>query len=182
MTTTARTTIAVIGVVLMWAAAGQAQSCPGDFNGDHRVTVDEILMSVNNALNDCPQTWLAGKYSGQGWDKYTCLGSPATSGESFYQPVVLEISTQDGGSFSGTITVTDQSGKTSQSTITGVVSGTREISGQYTATDPHNPSGTFTGTAAGDTVTVLTVKISETIGNCQTVDSNFLLVRSWPSQ
>ena len=28
--------------------------CPGDFNGDGRVTVDEILLAVKNALDGCP--------------------------------------------------------------------------------------------------------------------------------
>jgi hypothetical protein len=30
-----------------------AQACLGDFNDDHRVTVNEIIVGVNNVLNDC---------------------------------------------------------------------------------------------------------------------------------
>jgi len=36
-----------------WVGA-QCNQCPGDFNGNHLVTVDEILVSVNNALTGCP--------------------------------------------------------------------------------------------------------------------------------
>jgi len=36
-----------------WVAA-ECNQCPGDFNGDQHVTVDEILVSVSNALNGCP--------------------------------------------------------------------------------------------------------------------------------
>jgi hypothetical protein len=49
--------LVVISVLLgLWSAPIQAQcdQCKGDFNGDGQVTVNEILVSVNNALNDCP--------------------------------------------------------------------------------------------------------------------------------
>jgi len=46
--------IVLIGVVLMWLESAPAQSCPGDFNEDYQVTVDEILKAVNNALSGCP--------------------------------------------------------------------------------------------------------------------------------
>jgi hypothetical protein len=40
----------------LWPAAGSAQcpQCQGDFNGDNIVTIDELTVAVNNALNDCP--------------------------------------------------------------------------------------------------------------------------------
>ena len=46
-------TIAVILSVVFFAGVASAQTCEGDFNADARVTVDEILMTVNNALNGC---------------------------------------------------------------------------------------------------------------------------------
>jgi hypothetical protein len=182
MTTTARTTIAVIGVVLMWAAAGQAQSCPGDFNGDHRVTVDDILMSVNKALNDCPSSWLLGHYSGLGWEDFTACTDPADNSRDFYQPAVFEISAQDGESFSGTLSATNGKGNIGTAAISGTVTGTRAISGQGTS-----PTGSamFTGVLGGDTWTVLTVTFSgeyrEGSRSCQTA-GGFLVVRTWPSQ
>lgn len=182
MTTTARTTIGLIGVALMWAGAARGQSCPGDFNGDHEVTVDEILVSVNNALSNCPPTWLLGQYTGLGWENFTACTDPADSGKDFYQPAILEISGQDGESFSGTVSTTNRHGNLGSATISGGVTGTREISGQFTApTD----SGTFNAVLAGDTTTVLTVTFSGEFrsGNhsCQTAGS-FLLVRSGRSQ
>ena len=77
---TARTTITVIGALLMWVGAALAQSCPGDFNFDHQVTVDEIIRSVNNALNGCPPTWLLGRYTGQGWVEDRSCTDPAENG------------------------------------------------------------------------------------------------------
>jgi hypothetical protein len=32
-----------------------ASCSAGDANGDHQITVDEILAAVNNALNGCPR-------------------------------------------------------------------------------------------------------------------------------
>lgn len=40
-------------LLALWPAQISAQ-CKGDFNGDDQVTVDEILTSVNTALNGCP--------------------------------------------------------------------------------------------------------------------------------
>jgi len=39
----------------LWPARMDAQSveCPGDFNGDSRVTVNEVMRSVNDALHGC---------------------------------------------------------------------------------------------------------------------------------
>lgn len=34
--------------------AAPAQTCPGDLNGDHEVTIDEVITAVNAALNGCP--------------------------------------------------------------------------------------------------------------------------------
>ena len=43
--------VAVAAVVLL-AGSAQAQ-CLGDFNGDFKVEINEIVVSVNNALSDC---------------------------------------------------------------------------------------------------------------------------------
>jgi hypothetical protein len=43
-------------LLALWPAriGAQCDQCEGDFNGDGRVTIDEIIVSVNNALNNCP--------------------------------------------------------------------------------------------------------------------------------
>lgn len=48
-----RTLMAILAGSLMMAASAAAQPCPGDLNGDGSVTVDEILVVVNTALNGC---------------------------------------------------------------------------------------------------------------------------------
>ena len=47
----------VVGLSLGARAAAQSDRtrCDGDIDGDGRVTVDEILVSVDNALTGCPQ-------------------------------------------------------------------------------------------------------------------------------
>jgi hypothetical protein len=52
MTTIGRTTIGLMALVC--AGTVRAQVCPGDFNGDQVVTVNEILVSVRYALYGCP--------------------------------------------------------------------------------------------------------------------------------
>ncbi len=50
--------VAVATVLLtLWPAGIRAQcsnQCEGDFNCDGQVTIDEIIVAVNNSLNDCP--------------------------------------------------------------------------------------------------------------------------------
>jgi hypothetical protein len=48
--------VAIVAVTVLLAAhIAPAQDCPGDVNGDGEVTVDEILLVVNVALQGCPQ-------------------------------------------------------------------------------------------------------------------------------
>jgi hypothetical protein len=53
-----RTIIMAVAAVLLalWPAGISAQStqCKGDFDGNGEVTIDEIIVAVNNSLNDCP--------------------------------------------------------------------------------------------------------------------------------
>jgi len=43
-------------LLALWPAliGAQCDQCEGDFNGDGQVTITEIIVSVNNALNNCP--------------------------------------------------------------------------------------------------------------------------------
>ncbi len=43
-------------LLALWPIRAEAQcsQCAGDLNGDNKVTVDEILVAVNNALTNCP--------------------------------------------------------------------------------------------------------------------------------
>ena len=52
--------VCVLGLAPNGLRRAAAQSCPGDqcsgdFNGDGRVTIDEIVAAVKNALDGCPQ-------------------------------------------------------------------------------------------------------------------------------
>ena len=43
-------------LLALWPAriGAQCDQCEGDFNGDRQVTINEIIVSVNSALNGCP--------------------------------------------------------------------------------------------------------------------------------
>jgi hypothetical protein len=43
-------------LLALWPAriGAQCDQCEGDFNGDGQVTIDELIVAVNNALNSCP--------------------------------------------------------------------------------------------------------------------------------
>lgn len=42
--------------ILLWVRVASGQQCPGDLNEDGQVTVDELIVSLNNALNGCDPT------------------------------------------------------------------------------------------------------------------------------
>jgi uncharacterized protein DUF1566 len=48
-----RVVLSALAVMASRGAIAQPR-CPGDFNGDRQVTVDEIISSVNRALHGCP--------------------------------------------------------------------------------------------------------------------------------
>lgn len=45
-------TLTLLGVLGM-ARVTSAQPCPGDLNGDNEVTIDEVIVAINSALNGC---------------------------------------------------------------------------------------------------------------------------------
>ncbi len=45
-------TIALLGI-LGTGRLANAQQCPGDLNGDNEVTIDEVIVAINSALNGC---------------------------------------------------------------------------------------------------------------------------------
>ncbi|HVM94744.1 MAG TPA: DUF1566 domain-containing protein [Candidatus Acidoferrales bacterium] len=88
-------------IILMFATAllafwpsgieAQCAQCKGDFDGNGHVTVDELVTSVNNALNGCPSpsqrfvdngdgTITDGK-TGLMWEKKSDEASPAVHGQ-----------------------------------------------------------------------------------------------------
>lgn len=46
-------TFALGAMVILATRSVLAQSCPGDFNDDNEVTVDEIIAAVNYSPNGC---------------------------------------------------------------------------------------------------------------------------------
>jgi hypothetical protein len=73
-----------LATALVLAAHGAIAEprCPGDLGGDEQVTVDEILTSVNNALNGCPVRYvdngdgtITDNWTGLMWEKKSDDGS-----------------------------------------------------------------------------------------------------------
>lgn len=46
--------LGLFSVPLLFTGVSMGQSCPGDIDGDSQVTVNEVLMSVTNAVEGCP--------------------------------------------------------------------------------------------------------------------------------
>ena len=67
------------------AGAQPCQGCAGDFNGDERVTIAELVRAVNSALGDC-----APRSDDRAWVA-TWGASPATSAESFDNTTLRQI-------------------------------------------------------------------------------------------
>jgi hypothetical protein len=65
--------IGVISAVCCWTGAVGAQPCPGDIDGDNSVTVDEILTSVNSALDGCSSARFVDNGDGTVTDYHTGL-------------------------------------------------------------------------------------------------------------
>jgi len=76
-------TLGVVAAMVLAAHDAMAQpQCPGDFNGDIEVTVDEIIGSVNHALNGCPVRFtdngdgtISDTWTGLVWEKKSDDGS-----------------------------------------------------------------------------------------------------------
>jgi len=45
--------VAAVALAMMSKTSPAAAQCLGDFNGDFKVTVDELITAVDNSLNDC---------------------------------------------------------------------------------------------------------------------------------
>ncbi len=76
------TLAAVTGMLLAAQGALGQPMCPGDLSGDEEVTVDEILTSVNSALNGCPVRFvdngdgtISDNWTGLMWEKKSDDGS-----------------------------------------------------------------------------------------------------------
>jgi hypothetical protein len=48
-----RRIVGILGFLLCYALTAFGQNCPGDWNLDGEVTIDEIILAVNSALNGC---------------------------------------------------------------------------------------------------------------------------------
>jgi hypothetical protein len=74
-------------LVTVWPLGVSAQTqCKGDFNGDGAVTIDEIIVSVNNALEGCPPPGARFIDNGDGTITDTSTGLQWEKKDSFDDP------------------------------------------------------------------------------------------------
>jgi hypothetical protein len=93
-------------------SSSRADSCPGDLDGDNQVTVDELLQSVNGALNGCPPPIvLGGPFDGEGMAiRSQCQDS--ADNDSFALPeVTVHFDEQIDSRFLGRLTGEDEEGE-----------------------------------------------------------------------
>jgi hypothetical protein len=130
--------------------------CLGDFNGDNQVTIDEILTSVNNALNGCSAPLaIGGSYEGQGQEILSGGCSDQTGVPQTLQNITLAVASQNGSTFAGSYRGHTSGG----ASFTIEVHGTVDAAGTLTtgtlsaeATTGRAFTGTFTGRVVGNAI------------------------------
>ena len=115
-----------------------APACSGDLDGDNKVTVDEIIAGVNNALLGCaPPAAVEGRYEGAGREILAGTCNEPTAIPRAVDSAVVDITRQDGSAFSATL-----SGESEGTVFSLVLRGTVDAAGTFTA-----------GVVSGDSVT-----------------------------
>ncbi len=156
-------------------STAQADSCPGDVNGDGEVTVDELVRAVNHALNGCPPALaLGGPYDGDAVAIRSQCADPADNGTFSLPAATVQFDEQEGNLFSGMITGTDDEGNAVAINIAGSVDAEAVLRGSVWD-DEGEITGTIRGNIAGDGL-ALAASVFETERSCQ-VATTFLAKR-----
>lgn len=172
-----RSTIAVptLVVVLSAAAPVAAQSCPGDFDGDNQVTVDELLRSVDRALLGCPPpVALDGPFDGQGVVARTACADPGENDAFVLDDLTITFTRQEGSTFEGRLDAVDGTGEDVSLQIAGSVDGDGLVRGSLHDEDG-DVSGTIHGGISGDGLS-LAVVAKEPNSQCS-ISASLLTVR-----
>jgi hypothetical protein len=154
-------------------AAGQ--SCPGDFDGDNQVTVDELLQSVDRALVGCPSViLLGGPFDGGGVAARTACADPRDNGAILLEELTVTVTEQTDSRFSGRVDAVDEEGDDLSLNIDGSVDADGLIRGTVDD-DEGEVTGTVHGGIAGDGLS-LALLIFEPERSCS-VAGSLLAVR-----
>jgi len=149
---------------LGFGAAGAA-SCPGDIDGDNRVTVDELVQAVNGALTGCPAAVnLAQAYDGDAAGIRNLCADPGDNGSFTFQEATVRVDEQHGSQFSGALTGKDNEGEPVSIHLDGSVDAQGFVNGTVWD-DEGEISGSVRGLLAGDGL-ALTASVFETADSC----------------
>jgi hypothetical protein len=101
---------AVLGMVFSSGVAWGL--CAGDFNGDNRVAINELIRAVNNSLDGCsPPLSIVGLYEGRGFEVRTGCMDPGQDGTFEVSEISVDITDQDGSLYQGTLSLIQPGGQ-----------------------------------------------------------------------
>jgi len=140
----------VLSLAVAAGSPAAGQSCPGDFDGDNQVTVDELLQSVDRALVGCPAAIpLGGPFDGGGVVARTACANPRDNGAFLIEDLTITVTKQEGSRFSGRLDFFDEEGEDVSLDIDGSVDAGGLIRGAI-SDDEGEVAGTIHGGIVGD--------------------------------
>ncbi len=140
----------LVGFLVAVAVPGLAQSCPGDFDGDNQVTVDELLQSVDRALLGCPAPLvLGGPFDGGGVASRTACADPNDVDAILLEDMTITVLQQQGGRFTARLDAFDQEGHDVSLNLAGSIDAAGFVRGTV-HDDAGEVSGSMTGGLAGE--------------------------------
>ena len=141
-------------------------TCAGDLDGDNRVVVTEILVTVNNALGSClPPLLIIGTYAGEGQQILQGQCGDSTGVAIPVSDALVQIVSQSESRFSGLYR-----GRTREKDFSVEIRGTVNGAGDFTTGTMTSPQGSpvnLTGTFSGHVVArSLILSYSAREGDC----------------
>jgi len=168
--------ITLMGAALVWTCPQVRAQCEGDFDGDNRVSVNELIKAVGNALSGCePAVSILGVFEGPGLETLLGCTDPGDDGTFEIANIAFEVTEQTGSLYEATLSLTDARGQPLSLEVKGTVDSQGVTEGAAFLQGIPVPAGLFTGRVVGDILAV-SVKINDP--TCQSVASSFIGTRS----
>jgi hypothetical protein len=164
----------IMGATLLLASPQARARCEGDIDGNNRVTVDELVRAVNNALSGCESpVSILGRYQGPGFETRMGCMNPGDEGTVAVQEITVEITGQDGSLYEGTLSLVQPGGAPLSFEIDGAVDSEGITEGMAFFSGVPDPVGQFTGRLVGDILTIS----ARLVGTCESDAASFIGTR-----